>query len=39
VMFLLISLMFGVDFFVDLSQGTLILAIVFAVVSLFTYSL
>lgn len=36
---LLISLMFGVDFFIDLSQGTLILAILFAVVSLLTYSL
>jgi CDP-diacylglycerol--glycerol-3-phosphate 3-phosphatidyltransferase len=36
---LLISLMFGVDLFVDLSQGTLILAILFAVISLLTYSL
>lgn len=39
VLFLLISLWSGVDLFVDLSQGTLVLAIIFAIVSLLTYSL
>lgn len=39
VMFLLIALAFGVDLFVDISQGTLVLAIIFAIVSLLTYSL
>lgn len=39
VLFLLIALWGGVDLFVDLSQGTLVLAILFAVVSLLTYSL
>ncbi len=39
VLFLLIALWLGVDLFIDLSEGTLILAIVFAVVALLTYSL
>ncbi|MCH8049623.1 CDP-alcohol phosphatidyltransferase family protein [Patescibacteria group bacterium] len=39
VMFLLIALWLGVDLFVDLSHGTLVLAVIFAVVSLLTYSL
>lgn len=39
VLFLLIALWEGIDLFIDLSEGTLILAIVFAVVALLTYSL
>ncbi len=39
VTFLLISLWHGIDLFVDLSNGTLALALVFAIVSLLTYSL
>jgi len=39
VLFLLISLWLGMDLFIDLSEGTLILAIVFAVIALLTYSL
>ena len=39
ILFLLISLWLGVDLFVDLSTGTLALAIVFAIASLLTYSL
>lgn len=39
VLFLLISLALGVDLFISLSEGTLILAIIFAIVSLLTYSL
>lgn len=39
VMFLLLSLAFGIDLFVEISQGTLVLAIIFAIVSLLTYSL
>ncbi|MFH1712189.1 MAG: CDP-alcohol phosphatidyltransferase family protein [Patescibacteria group bacterium] len=39
VMFLLISLWFGADIFVDISNGTLVLAVIFAIVSLLTYSL
>lgn len=39
VLFLLLALGFGMDLFVDISQGTLILAIIFAIVSLLTYSL
>jgi CDP-diacylglycerol--glycerol-3-phosphate 3-phosphatidyltransferase len=39
VTFLLIALASGMDMFIDLSQGTLVLAIIFAVVSLLTYSL
>lgn len=39
VLFLLISLWLGMDLFIDLSEGTLILAIVFAIIALLTYSL
>lgn len=39
VMFLLLSLWLGVDMFIPLSNGTLILAVLFAVVALLTYSL
>lgn len=39
VMFLLVALWLGVDIFVDISSGTLVLAVIFAVVSLLTYSL
>lgn len=39
VLFLLISLWLGADLFIDISQGTLVLAIIFAIVSLLTYSL
>ncbi|MBT4856813.1 CDP-alcohol phosphatidyltransferase family protein [Candidatus Uhrbacteria bacterium] len=39
VLLLLISLWLGVDLFVELSEGTLILAIIFAVIALLTYSL
>jgi len=39
VLFLLMSLWLGIDLFVDISEGTLILAIVFAVIALLTYSL
>ena len=39
VLFLLIALWSGTDLFVDISQGTLVIAIIFAVVSLLTYSL
>lgn len=39
VMFLLLSLWLGVDLFVPISNGTLILALIFAVVALLTYSL
>ncbi len=39
VFFLLISLWLGVDLFVEISNGTLILAVIFAIVSLLTYSL
>ena len=39
VLFLLIALWLGMDLFIDLSEGTLILAIIFAVVALLTYSL
>lgn len=39
VTFLLISLWLGIDLFVDLSNGTFALALVFAIVSLLTYSL
>lgn len=39
VMFLLAALWLGVDLFVDISHGTLVLAVIFAVVSLLTYSL
>jgi len=38
-LFLLISLWSGVDLFVQLSNGTLLLAVVFALVALLTYSL
>lgn len=36
---LLFSVWFGADLFVDISQGTLVLAIIFAIASLLTYSL
>ena len=39
ILFLLIALWGGADLFVDLSTGTLILAVIFAIVSLLTYSL
>jgi CDP-diacylglycerol--glycerol-3-phosphate 3-phosphatidyltransferase len=39
VSFLLIALWLGIDLFVDISNGTFALALVFAVVSLLTYSL
>lgn len=39
VLFLLISLALGVDLFVSISEGTLVLAVIFAIVSLLTYSL
>lgn len=39
VLLLLIALAFGVDLFIDISQGTLVLAVIFAIVSLLTYSL
>ena len=39
VLFLLIALWVGFDLFIPLSVGTLSLAIVFAVISLFTYGL
>ncbi|MFH1632262.1 MAG: CDP-alcohol phosphatidyltransferase family protein [bacterium] len=39
VLFLLTALWLGVDLFVDISQGTLALAVIFAIVSLLTYSL
>lgn len=39
VMFVLLSLWLGVDMFIPLSNGTLILAVLFAVVALLTYSL
>lgn len=39
VTFLLIALWLGIDLFVDLSNGTFALALVFAIVSLLTYSL
>ena len=39
VLFLLMSLWLGIDLFVDISEGTLILAIIFAIVALLTYSL
>jgi len=39
VFFLLIALWLGVDLFIEISNGTLILAIIFAIVSLLTYSL
>ncbi|MBU0614030.1 CDP-alcohol phosphatidyltransferase family protein [Patescibacteria group bacterium] len=39
VLFLLIALCSGMDLFIDISSGTLVLAIIFALVSLLTYSL
>lgn len=39
VLFLLMSLWLGIDLFVDISEGTLILAIIFAIIALLTYSL
>ena len=39
ILFLLIALWGGADLFVDLSEGTLIVAVIFAIVSLLTYSL
>ena len=39
VMALLISLWLGVDLFIDISTGTFSLAIVFAIISLFTYGI
>lgn len=39
VTFLLVSAAFGVDLFIEMSIGTFALAIVFAVISLYTYSL
>ncbi|MFA6131259.1 MAG: CDP-alcohol phosphatidyltransferase family protein [Patescibacteria group bacterium] len=39
VLFLLIALWSGVDLFVQISSGTLIVAMIFAIVSLLTYSL
>ncbi len=39
VVFLLLALWLGVDMFVPISNGTLILAVLFAVVALLTYSL
>lgn len=39
VLSLLIAVWLGIDVFVDISSGTLVLAIIFAIVSLLTYSL
>ncbi len=39
VLFLLMALWLGIDLFVEISNGTLILAVIFAMVSLLTYSL
>lgn len=39
VMMVLIALWGGVDIFLDISEGTLVLVIIFAVISLLTYSL
>lgn len=39
VLFLLMSLWLGIDLFVNISEGTFVLAIVFAIVALLTYSL
>ena len=39
VLALLISLWLGVDLFIDISTGTFSLAIVFAIISLFTYGI
>ncbi len=39
IMFLLIALWSEMDLFIDISSGTLVLAIIFAIISLFTYSL
>ncbi|MFH1610992.1 MAG: CDP-alcohol phosphatidyltransferase family protein [Patescibacteria group bacterium] len=39
VFFLLMSLWFGIDMFIPISYGTLILGLIFAIVALLTYSL
>lgn len=39
VLWLLVALWLGVDLFVDFSNGSLVLALIFAIVSLLTYSL
>lgn len=39
VLMVLVALELGVDLFIDISEGTFVLAIVFAVISLLTYSL
>ncbi len=39
ILFLLLAVWAGLDLFVDISEGTLVLAVVFAIIALLTYSL